>query len=48
VGQESPLAAALQELENGVQDLAQIVDPGPSVSFGCGKVGLYVVPFGVG
>jgi hypothetical protein len=48
VGQESPLAAALQEVEDGLEDLAQIADPWASVSFGHGKVGLYVVPFGVG
>ena len=48
MGQESPLAAALQEVEDGIQDLAKVVDPGASISFGGGQVGLYVFPFGVG
>jgi len=46
--QQAPLAAALQEVEDGVQDLAKAVGPGPSVSLGGGQVGFDVFPFGVG
>jgi hypothetical protein len=48
VRQQAPLAAAFQEVEDGVQDLTKAVGPRPSTSFGGGQVGLYVVPFGVG
>ena len=48
VGQEPPLATALQEVEDGIQDLAKAVGPGPSMSLGSGQVRLYIVPFGVG
>src|SRR5215203_7250172 len=48
VGQQTPLATGLQEVEDGVEDLAKAVGPGPSVSLGGGQVRLYVVPFGVG
>src|SRR5215204_2858271 len=48
VGQEPPLATALQEVEDGIEDLAKTVSPRPSISLGGGHVGLYVVPFGVG
>jgi hypothetical protein len=49
VRKQAPLAAAFEDVEeDGVQDLAKIVDPGPSESFGGWHVRLYVVPFGVG
>jgi len=49
VGQEPPLlATALEEVEDGVKDLAKAVGPGASESFGGGQVRLDIVPFGVG
>jgi hypothetical protein len=48
VRQQAPLASALQEVEDGVEDLTQTVGPWVSVSFGSGHVGFYVFPFGVG
>jgi hypothetical protein len=48
VREEAPLAATFEDEENSVEDLAKIVDPGPSESFGSWHVRLYVVPFGVG
>jgi hypothetical protein len=48
VGEQAPLAAALQEVEDGVQDLAKIVGPRPSKALGCGEMGLDVCPFGIG
>src|SRR5215204_5021572 len=48
VRKQAPLAAALQEVEDGVQDLTKIVGPWTSVSFGSWQLRLYVVPFGVG
>ena len=48
VGEQAPLATALKDVEDGVEDLAKIMDPGPSVPFGCRQMGLYVVPFGIG
>src|SRR5918993_365705 len=46
--QQAPLAAALEEVEDGVQNLAKTVGSGASVCFGDGHVGFYVFPFGVG
>ena len=48
VRQQAPLAAASQDVEDGVQDLTKVVSPRPSQPFGCGHVGLDVGPFGVG
>jgi len=48
VGEQAPLAAALQDVEYGVQDLTKAVGPQPSISFRGGQMRLYVVPFGVG
>jgi hypothetical protein len=49
VGKQAPLlAAALQEVEGGVQDLAKIVGPRPSKALGRGEMGLDVVPLGIG
>jgi hypothetical protein len=48
VGEQSPLATALQYVKDGVEDLPKIVDPWSSVSFGSWHVRLYVVPFVIG
>jgi hypothetical protein len=48
VGEQAPLATALHDVEYGVQDLAKIVDPRPSMSFGGGQVRLGIFPFGIG
>src|SRR5215208_2668017 len=48
VGKQAPLASALQQVEDSVQDLAKIVGPGPPESFGSWHVRFYVIPFGVG
>src|SRR5918997_706075 len=37
VGQEPPLAAALYEVEDGIEDLTKIMDPRASMSCGAGK-----------
>jgi hypothetical protein len=46
--EQEPLAAAFEEVEDSVQDLAKAMGPRPSMSFGCWRVGFYVVPFGIG
>jgi hypothetical protein len=48
MGKQTPLTAALQDVEDGVQDLTKTVSPRSSMSFGGGQVRLYVVPFGIG
>jgi hypothetical protein len=48
VGEQAPLAPALEHVEDGVEDLAQGVQPGASWGFGGREVGLYVGPFGIG
>jgi site-specific DNA recombinase len=48
VGKQTPLATALQDVKDGVQDLAKIVDPRASMSFGGGHVRLDIAPFGIG
>jgi hypothetical protein len=48
VGQEPPLATALQDVKDGVQDLTKIVDPGASMAFGGRQMRLDVVPLGIG
>jgi len=48
VREQAPLATALQKVEDGVQDLAETVGPGSSMSLGCGQMRLYVAPFGIG
>ncbi len=41
MGEQAPLlAAALQEVEEGVEDLTKIVGPRPSEALGCGEMGL--------
>jgi hypothetical protein len=44
----APLAAASQDVEQGVEDLTKAVDPRPSTSFGRGQMRLDVVPLGIG
>ena len=46
--EQAPLAATSQDVEDGIEDLAEAVGPRPSVSFGGGQVRLDVDPFGVG
>src|SRR5215210_4992807 len=48
VGQQSPGTATTQDVENGVEDLAQGVHPGTSWGFGGRHMGLYVGPLGIG
>jgi hypothetical protein len=48
VRKQAPLTTAFEDVENGVQDLTKIVDPGASESFGGWHVRLDVVPFGIG
>jgi len=46
--QEAPRAAAPYDIEHGVKDLAQRIDPRTPIGFGSGKMGLEAGPFGVG
>jgi Bacterial low temperature requirement A protein (LtrA) len=48
VGQQPPLAAALKDVEDGIEDLTKVMDPQASISCGGEHVRFYVVPFGVG
>jgi hypothetical protein len=48
VGNQGPLAAALQDVKDGLEDLTKIMDPGASISFGGGQVRFDVVPFDIG
>lgn len=48
VGQQTPGATATEDVEDGVEDLAQGADPGTSGGFRDGQVGLDAGPFGVG
>jgi hypothetical protein len=48
VGKQAPLATALEDVKDGVQDLTKIVDPGASMACGGGQMRLDVVPFGIG
>jgi hypothetical protein len=47
VRQQSPGAAALEHVEDGVEDLAQAMEARRTVGFGSGKVGLQAAPFGI-
>src|SRR5215203_6450968 len=47
-GQKPPLAAALQDVENSVEDLAEAMDSWVSSPFRGWEVGLEILPFGVG
>src|SRR5215210_8733865 len=48
VGQESPGAAATEHVEDGVEDLTQIMEARTSVGFRSGEVGFQAAPFGIG
>src|SRR5918998_1176210 len=48
VGQQAPGAAASQDVEDGVYDLTQGVQPGSSGCVRCGQMGLYVRPLFLG
>ena len=48
VGEQAPLATALLEIEDGVQDLTKTVGPRSSMALGRGHVRLDVIPFGIG
>ena len=48
VWQQSPSTAAAHNIEDGVKDLAQRIDPRTPIGFGRRKVGLQAAPFGVG
>jgi hypothetical protein len=48
VWQHSPLTAAADHIEeDGVEDLAQRIDPRTPVGFGSGKVGFQAAPLGI-
>ena len=47
VRQESPGASATHDVKDGVEDLAQRIDPRTPVVFGSGKVGFQAAPFGI-
>ena len=48
MGEQAPLLpTALQEVEDGVEDLTKVVGPGSSISFGSSQVRFDVVPLGV-
>jgi site-specific DNA recombinase len=46
--QQSPGTAALEHIEDGLEDLAQAMEARTPVGFGSGKVGLQAAPFGIG
>jgi hypothetical protein len=48
VRKQAPGAAAPYDIEDGVKDLAQRIDPRTTIGFGGGKMGLEAGPFGVG
>jgi hypothetical protein len=48
VREQAPLAATLQEVEDGVQDLAKAVGSGPPMSLGGWQVRFDIAPFGIG
>jgi hypothetical protein len=48
VGQQAPGASTTRDVEDGLEDLAQRVQPGASRGFGGGQMGLYVGPLGIG
>ena len=47
VREQTPLTAALKDVEDGVQDLTEAVGPRPAMPLGSGQVRLDVVPFGI-
>ena len=46
--QQSPGTAALQDVEDGVEDLMQAMEARTAGDFGRGKMGLKAAPLGVG
>jgi len=48
VRQQSPATAALQDVEDGVEDLTQAMEARTAGDFGRGKMGLKAAPLGVG
>ena len=46
--EQTPLAATTRDLEDDLEDLAQVVQPGTPGGFGGGEVGLYAGPLGIG
>jgi hypothetical protein len=48
VGKHAPLTTAFEDIEDGVQDLAKIVSPRPSMACGGRQVRFYVIPFDIG
>jgi hypothetical protein len=48
VGQESPSATALEDVKDGVEDLARAMEPGSAVRFGSGQASLQVHPLLIG
>ena len=48
MGEQAPLTATFEKVEDSVEDLTKVVSPRPSQPFGCGHVRLDVFPFGVG
>jgi hypothetical protein len=49
MGQKTPSAAAFDDVEDGVHDLAQVMDPrAPGSGLGQGKMSFDVGPLGVG
>ena len=48
VGQKTPGATAAEDVEDGVEDLAQGMDPRTSFGFRSGKMRLYAKSFGIG
>ena len=48
MGEQAPLTATVEKVEDSVEDLTKVVSPRPSQLFGCGHVRLDVFPFGVG
>jgi hypothetical protein len=47
VRQESPSAAAFEDVEDGVKDLTQAVDSGPPIVFGSRQMSFEACPFSV-
>jgi hypothetical protein len=48
VREQAPLAAASQDVEDGVEDLGRAMDPRTPEFLGRGQMRLDVVPFGIG
>ena len=48
MGKQAPLATALHEVKDGLEDLTKTVGPRVSMFFGGGQMRLDVVLFGIG